>query len=98
MTSRFYDYLRVCREWHPTLYPVWVRRQKLREVYGWTTFDEDRKRFWLVLNSEMGLSDQAHTLAHEWAHCIAWFDEEEEDHGPRWAEVYGRIYQDLFEL
>ena len=96
--SRYYDYLRTLREWHPTKYPVWVRRCLLTGIYGSTQLlDEPYTHFLITLNSSLKEPDLLHTLLHEWAHAVSWDLEEEEDHGEEWSLAYGRIYQDFVE-
>lgn len=92
---RFYDALRALREWHPVGDPVWVRRCRLRGVYGTTQWLADH--FLITIDSTLAPSDQVHTLLHEWAHVLTW-DESEEDHDEVWSSAYSRIYQDLIEL
>lgn len=63
-----------------------------RGLHGWASLDLGGAP---VAGAEVRISDRAGprsalaTLAHEWAHLLAWAeDADEPDHGPRWRELH----------
>lgn len=95
----FRDALYAIRDWVDIDYPVWVRRVRMVKDDGKCTWLPEPGRFQILINSDLHEGLQVDTLAHEYAHVLAWWEEEQEDgdHGPRWAHWYQRLYQEVIE-
>lgn len=73
----------------PTSGPVEVRVRKLKECYGYT--EEIKGRFKIVVRRMGCHVCMRDTLAHEWAHVLAWGDKAM--HGALWGRMYAKCYR-----
>jgi hypothetical protein len=54
---------------------------------------KSKRYFVIVIPRNTDVSSLVELLVHEWAHAMAWYDENKGDHGPRWAKAYSSLYQ-----
>lgn len=89
---------------------VFDSRPSPARLIGWSYVGSAEKAFRIVLKTrvrERGAtkaravqpSELIETLAHEWAHCIAWKADHSElcDHGPAWGLAYATCYRTIIE-
>jgi|GEM_PF-2693963 len=90
------------REKFPVDRPVRVRTCKMPlsdrnsgdRLYG--DVQENADHYLIRLNKDHELCIQKDTLMHEWAHCMAGWENLENCHNEKWGICYARIYQEIF--
>lgn len=54
-------------------------------------------QFMIRMQKEMDDSIIKATLVHEYAHCLAWYWDDHEDHGAAWGLAYAECWKFLFD-
>lgn len=44
---------------------------------------------------KLSVAEKKDTLMHEWAHCLAGWDDEHDSHSNKWGIAYARIYREM---
>ncbi len=66
-----------------------VRGPAGRGWHGWAAVDREAGLAEVRISDRAGPASALATLAHEWAHLLAWAEgADEPDHGPRWRELH----------
>lgn len=78
-----------------TKMPYSNRTEKILRDYGDT---QDKNAHYLIrINKDSDLSIQKDTLMHEWAHCLAGWDNEHNAHSREWGIWYSKIYRAMID-
>lgn len=62
----------------------------------WADYNRERTHYLIRLSARMDRDSMVETLAHEWAHAVAW-DASRVDHGEAWGRAYSRCYRVVVE-
>lgn len=88
----------------PPVLPVTVRRVDLerRKLFGYCELAYTARGkpagFWIALDRGISGILLLDTLAHEWAHCLAWdHSPTVGQHSPEWGVQYARCYRLLID-
>lgn len=92
--------LRALRKSLPTDIPVKVVRRRMEyQLHGYTK--RMPKHYLVVLNNRLSASRQLETLLHEYAHCLAWTEQEcsgePRDHCEAWGAAYASVWALIFD-
>ena len=84
------ELLRNLRKHFPAPHPVKVWHSTAKKNFGAVRFDG--QKFLMRINESALPIYQRDALVHEWAHCLAGWNENTEPHTPAWGIVYAAIY------
>ena len=100
--DKFMVHLATLRQRLPTIVPTRVRRTRLAcgslgDCCARYSDDGHLMRFDIRIAKEAPYQLQLHVLMHEYAHALAWTEDdgsgEVDDHGPEFGLAYARVYQ-----
>lgn len=77
-----------------TKLPYCDRKNNLR-LYGDSLENDDH--YIIRINKESDLLIQKETLMHEWAHCLAGWEDGKSPHSREWGIAYAKIYRIMVE-
>ncbi len=75
-----------------TKMPYSNKKDKLRSFGDATEYDTC---YVIRINKESDIIIQKDTLLHEWAHCLAGWDDEHDSHTEEWGVCYSNIYREM---
>jgi Zn-dependent peptidase ImmA (M78 family) len=75
-----------------TKVPLTIKEYNIR-MYGDTKDNGDH--YLIRINKDSDLSTQKDTLIHEWAHCLAGWDDDHSSHSKEWGIAYAKIYRKM---
>lgn len=70
-----------------------VSKDSDMRLYGDTQDNEDH--YLIRINKDSDLTTQKDTLIHEWAHCLAGWDDDHSAHSKEWGIAYAKIYREM---
>ncbi len=93
--------IRWLRKEFPALFPIIVRSRVFKSLFGDARLaykGDTPFRFLIRINKKKNFDAKIDTLLHEWAHCLTWLgDGQDEDHSPEWGISHARIYRRFLE-
>ena len=93
---KFHSVVRELREKLPPKYPVSVRLKKFpkKESHWNGAIYKENKRFHIHLNEKLHWDGAINVLLHEWAHALAWSDN---NHGEKWGRAFARCWRTIID-
>jgi Zn-dependent peptidase ImmA (M78 family) len=98
----FLEFVNELKREFPAKKPIYVRRvitpfdkdfTPKKRLYGYCVDKDDC--FVVKINKNMSLSEQKDTLIHEWAHCLAGWENNKDPHSKEWGIAYAKIYRKM---
>ena len=87
-------HIRALSKYCPVAKPV--RVEVVHRMRWWADCSVDRLGYRIRLSARLDLDSVDETLAHEWAHAMAW-GASRIDHGEAWAVAFSRCYRVVVE-